>query len=93
MCRDYLVCLDCRGNPCERVIVDNQGSFRFLKHLADLGRETGEIEGLDDQLEAGIAAALMDDRILRITRREKDLQIASELSGFICYLSAIERSR
>jgi hypothetical protein len=70
-----------------------QGSFHRVEHLADLGRETGEIEGLHDQLYARIEAALMDDRILRITRREKDFQIASELSSFICYLSAIERAR
>ena len=70
--------------------IDNRGSFRFVKHLADLGCETGEIEGLHDQLDTGIESALMDDRVLRITRREKDLQIASNLSGFSCYLSAIE---
>jgi hypothetical protein len=68
-------------------------SFRFVEHLADLGRETGEIEGLHDQLDAGIESALMDDRVLRITRREKDFQITSELSSFICYLTAIEWSR
>jgi hypothetical protein len=60
--------------------IDNQGSFRFVEHLADLGRETGEVERLHDQLDAGIESALMDDRILRITGREKDFQIASELS-------------
>ena len=49
---------------------DNQGSFRFLEHLANLRRETGEVEGLHDQLDAGIGSALMDDRVLRIARRE-----------------------
>jgi hypothetical protein len=45
------------------------------------------------ELDAGIESALMDDRVLCITRREKDFQIASELSSFICDLSAIEGSR
>ena len=71
---------------------DDHGSFRFVEHLADLGRETREIEGLYNQLYARIESALMDDRILRITRREKDFQIATELSSFVCDLSAIEWS-
>ena len=30
-----------------------QGSFCLIEHLADLGRETGEVEGLHDQFDAG----------------------------------------
>jgi PLD-like domain len=42
-----------------------QGSFRFVEHLADLGRETGEIEWLYDQLYARVESALMYDRAAR----------------------------
>jgi hypothetical protein len=75
------------------VAIAKDRSFRFVEYLADLGRETGKIEGLYDQLNARVESTLMDYRILRITSREKDFQIVSELSSLVCYLSAIEWSR